>query len=168
MYVSPVVYENAYSDPLLFSPCFFLCCIWYFFYLVVSAAQSYSHWDRTDLPLCEAYHQGDSWASPGSSCSSTQGDQEEVEGLPSQETDLQHHVNGHGTSSLEKIWCLKWLILTNDLACHLFKHRICTRKLNNAIKNVPNFSIFSTHLKTWIWQNICVCSTMWISDYFFL
>uniref|UniRef100_H3CBE7 Mediator of RNA polymerase II transcription subunit 22 n=1 Tax=Tetraodon nigroviridis TaxID=99883 RepID=H3CBE7_TETNG len=63
----------------------------------------YNHWDRTDLPLCESYHQGDSWASPGSSCSSTQGDQNEVEGLSSQETDLQHHVNGHGTSSLEKI-----------------------------------------------------------------
>lgn len=104
----------------------------------VSAAQSYSQSDSTDLPLCEAYHRGDSWASPGSSCSSTQGDQE-ADCLPTQETDPQHHVNGHGMSSLEKMWsCLDlfWLHLywdfTNIDVCHLFrnfkdvKFRICS------------------------------------------
>ncbi|XP_011615101.2 mediator of RNA polymerase II transcription subunit 22 isoform X2 [Takifugu rubripes] len=63
---------------------------------------SSSQWD-TDLPLCEAYHRVDNWASPSSSSSSTQGDQEEVEILPSQETEPQHHLNGQGTSSLEKM-----------------------------------------------------------------
>nr|XP_020446344.1 mediator of RNA polymerase II transcription subunit 22 isoform X2 [Monopterus albus] len=62
---------------------------------------SSSQWDSTDLPLCEAYRRQDSWASPGSSCSSTQGDREDVEGPPSQETNPQHH-NGHGTASIEK------------------------------------------------------------------
>lgn len=132
--------------------CFFLCCIWYFCLLAISAAKSYSHWDRTDLPLCEAFHQGESWASPGSSCSSTLGDQDVVEGLSSQETDLQHHVNGHGTSSLEKIWCF-------DLFWWLFWHFIClnTETLQfkcSKQKNLP-FFIFSIHSKTWIWQNIC-------------
>lgn len=70
--------------------------------LLVSAPQSYSQWDSTDLPLCEAYRRRDSWASQGSSCSSTQGDREDVEGPPSQETNPQHHLNGHGTSSIEK------------------------------------------------------------------
>ncbi|XP_020513088.1 mediator of RNA polymerase II transcription subunit 22 [Labrus bergylta] len=65
-------------------------------------SSSYSQWDSTDLPLCDAYRHRDSWASPGSSCSSTQGDREDVEGPPSQETVPQHHVNGHGTSSIEK------------------------------------------------------------------
>nr|O57595.2 RecName: Full=Mediator of RNA polymerase II transcription subunit 22; AltName: Full=Mediator complex subunit 22; AltName: Full=Surfeit locus protein 5 [Takifugu rubripes]CAA75448.1 surfeit protein 5b [Takifugu rubripes] len=65
-------------------------------------SSSYSQWD-TDLPLCEAYHRVDNWASPSSSSSSTQGDQEEVEILPSQETEPQHHLNGQGTSSLEKM-----------------------------------------------------------------
>ncbi|GAA6220968.1 mediator of RNA polymerase II transcription subunit 22 isoform X1 [Lates japonicus] len=63
---------------------------------------SSSQWDSTDLPLCEAYRQRDSWASPGSSCSSTQGDREDVDGPPSQETNPQHHLNGHGTASIEK------------------------------------------------------------------
>lgn len=71
---------------------------------LVSAPQSYSQWDSTDMPLCEAYRRRDSWASPGSSCSSTQGDREDVEGPPSQETNPQHHLNGHGTSSIEKAW----------------------------------------------------------------
>ncbi|XP_041643126.1 mediator of RNA polymerase II transcription subunit 22 [Cheilinus undulatus] len=65
-------------------------------------SSSYSQWDSTDMPLCEAYRRRDSWASAGSSCSSTQGDREDVEGPPSQETVPQHHVNGHGTSSIEK------------------------------------------------------------------
>lgn len=68
----------------------------------VSAAQSYSQWDSTDLPLCEAYRRRDSWVSLGSSCSSLQGEQEDVEGPPSQETNPQHYVNGHTTSSIEK------------------------------------------------------------------
>lgn len=70
--------------------------------LLVSAPQSYSQWDSTDLPLCEAYRRRDSWASPGSSCSSNQGDREDVEGPPTQETNPQHHLNGHGASSIEK------------------------------------------------------------------
>ncbi|XP_034452008.1 mediator of RNA polymerase II transcription subunit 22 isoform X1 [Hippoglossus hippoglossus] len=65
-------------------------------------SSSYSQWESTDLPLCEAYRQRDSWASPGSSCSSTQGDREDVDGPPSQETNPPHHLNGHGTASMEK------------------------------------------------------------------
>ncbi|XP_078107716.1 mediator of RNA polymerase II transcription subunit 22 isoform X1 [Sander vitreus] len=65
-------------------------------------SSSYSQWDSTDLPLCEVYRRRDSWASPGSSCSSTQGDREDAEGPPSQEANPQQHLNGHGTSSIEK------------------------------------------------------------------
>ncbi|XP_032372943.1 mediator of RNA polymerase II transcription subunit 22 isoform X1 [Etheostoma spectabile] len=65
-------------------------------------SSSYSQWDSTDLPLCEAYRRRDSWASAGSSCSSTQGDREDAEGPPSQEANPPHHLNGHGTSSIEK------------------------------------------------------------------
>lgn len=70
--------------------------------LLVSALQSYSQWDSTDLPLYEAYRRQDSWASPGSSCSSTTGDREDVEGAAAQETNGQHHLNGHGAASIEK------------------------------------------------------------------
>ncbi|XP_068617063.1 mediator of RNA polymerase II transcription subunit 22 isoform X3 [Brachionichthys hirsutus] len=59
---------------------------------------SSSQWDGTDLPLCQAFHQREGWASPGSSCSSTQGDREE-EGAASQEA---NRLNGHGASSMEK------------------------------------------------------------------
>lgn len=92
--------DCAYSDlPLLSAP-LFLCCADTL--SPVSALQSYSQWDSTDLPLCEAYRRRDSWASPGSSCSSTQGEREDIEGPPLQETNPQHHINGHGTSSIEK------------------------------------------------------------------
>ncbi|XP_068166494.1 mediator of RNA polymerase II transcription subunit 22 isoform X2 [Antennarius striatus] len=64
-------------------------------------SSSYSQWDSTDLPLFEAYRQRDGWASPGSSCSSTEGDRGE-EGTVSQEANPQNHLNGHGTSSMEK------------------------------------------------------------------
>lgn len=87
--------------------------------LLVSAPQSYSQWDSTDLPLYEAYGRRDSWASAGSSCSSTQGDREDVEGPPSQETNPQHHLNGHGTSSIEKPWGEKWT-LTDCNTCFQF------------------------------------------------
>lgn len=70
--------------------------------LLVSALQSYSQWDSTDLPLCEAYRRRDSWASANSSNSSTHGEREDVDGPPSQETNPQHHLNGHGTASVEK------------------------------------------------------------------
>lgn len=89
--------------------------------LLVSALQSYSQWDSTDLPLCEAYRQRDSWASPGSSCSSTQGDREDVDGPPSQETNPQHHLNGHGTASIEKPWGGNFYA---DWSTHL--HSVCT------------------------------------------
>uniref|UniRef100_G3PAE1 Mediator of RNA polymerase II transcription subunit 22 n=1 Tax=Gasterosteus aculeatus aculeatus TaxID=481459 RepID=G3PAE1_GASAC len=65
-------------------------------------SSSYSQWDSTDLPLYEAYRRQDSWASPGSSCSSTTGDREDVEGAAAQETNGQHHLNGHGAASIEK------------------------------------------------------------------
>ncbi|XP_069034446.1 mediator of RNA polymerase II transcription subunit 22 isoform X1 [Embiotoca jacksoni] len=65
-------------------------------------SSSYSQWDSTDLPLCEAYRRQDSWASPDSSCSSTQGDREDADGPPAQETNPQHHLNGHGAASIEK------------------------------------------------------------------
>ncbi|XP_043967104.1 mediator of RNA polymerase II transcription subunit 22 isoform X2 [Gambusia affinis] len=63
---------------------------------------SSSQWNSTDLPLCEAYRQRDSWASPDSSSSSTQDDREEADRTPSQEANAQHHVNGHGTTATEK------------------------------------------------------------------
>ncbi|KAI4821273.1 mediator of RNA polymerase II transcription subunit 22 isoform X1 [Pseudochaenichthys georgianus] len=65
-------------------------------------SSSYSEWDSTDLPLCEAYRRRDSWASPGSSGSSSLGEREDVEAPPSQEAHPQLHLNGHGTSSIEK------------------------------------------------------------------
>lgn len=65
-------------------------------------SSSYSQWDSTDLPLCEAYRRRDSWASPGASCGSAQGGREDVDGPPSQEINPQHHLNGHGTTSTEK------------------------------------------------------------------
>ncbi|MEQ2233868.1 Mediator of RNA polymerase II transcription subunit 22 [Ilyodon furcidens] len=65
-------------------------------------SSSYSQWNSTDLPLCEAYRRRDSWASPDSSSSSTQEDREDPVGTPSQEANAQHHVNGHGTTSAEK------------------------------------------------------------------
>ncbi|XP_029960042.1 mediator of RNA polymerase II transcription subunit 22 isoform X1 [Salarias fasciatus] len=66
-------------------------------------SSSYSQWDATDLPLCEAYRRRDSWASSDSSCSSTQGDRDDADAPPSQEANpQQHHLNGHGTASSEK------------------------------------------------------------------
>ncbi|XP_056130037.1 mediator of RNA polymerase II transcription subunit 22 isoform X1 [Lampris incognitus] len=65
-------------------------------------SSSYSQWDSTDLPLCEAYRRRDSWASPGTGCGSVQGDREDIDGSPTQETNPQHHLNGHQTASLEK------------------------------------------------------------------
>lgn len=94
--------ECAYSDLPLSSAPLFLCAALILCLLLVSALQSYSQWDSTDLPLCDAYRRRDSWASPGSSCSSTQGEREDAEGPPPQETNPQHHLNGHGTSSIEK------------------------------------------------------------------
>ncbi|XP_029019870.1 mediator of RNA polymerase II transcription subunit 22 isoform X1 [Betta splendens] len=65
-------------------------------------SSSYSQWDSTDLPLCEAFRQRDSWASPGSSSSSTHGDREEADGPPSQDINPQHPLNRHGAASIEK------------------------------------------------------------------
>ncbi|XP_028313391.1 mediator of RNA polymerase II transcription subunit 22 isoform X1 [Gouania willdenowi] len=66
-------------------------------------SSSYSQWDTTDLPLCEAFRRRDSWASSDSSCSSTQGDQEYMDGAITQEVNpTQHHLNGHGTTSGDK------------------------------------------------------------------
>ena len=76
----------------------------WFCFLLVSVLKSYSLSDTTDLPLCEAYRRRDSWASPGTGPGSAQGDEDEHDGPPSQETKPQHHLNGHGTTSIEKPW----------------------------------------------------------------
>ncbi|XP_057687503.1 mediator of RNA polymerase II transcription subunit 22 isoform X1 [Corythoichthys intestinalis] len=66
-------------------------------------SSSYNQWDSVELPLCEAYRRRDSWASPGSSCNSSQGEQEDAEGPPQQEVNTQNHLNGHtGVTSIEK------------------------------------------------------------------
>ncbi|XP_049619875.1 mediator of RNA polymerase II transcription subunit 22 isoform X1 [Syngnathus scovelli] len=66
-------------------------------------SSSYNQWDSADLPLCEAYRRRDSWASPGSSCSSSQGEQEEMDGPPQQDVNPQHHLNGHaGAAPIDK------------------------------------------------------------------
>ncbi|XP_051923619.1 mediator of RNA polymerase II transcription subunit 22 isoform X1 [Hippocampus zosterae] len=66
-------------------------------------SSSYNRWDSVDLPLCEAYRRRDSWASVGSSRSSSQGEQEESEGPLQQDVNSQHHHNGHaGATSIEK------------------------------------------------------------------
>ncbi|XP_075895001.1 mediator of RNA polymerase II transcription subunit 22 [Nelusetta ayraudi] len=65
-------------------------------------SSSYSQWDSTDLPLCEAYQRRDSLASPGSTCSSIQDERDNGEVPAAQESNPPHHLNGHGTSSLEK------------------------------------------------------------------
>ncbi|XP_054628473.1 mediator of RNA polymerase II transcription subunit 22 isoform X1 [Dunckerocampus dactyliophorus] len=66
-------------------------------------SSSYNQWDSVDLPLCEAYRRRDSWASPGSSCSSSQGEQEDTDGPPTQDVNPQHHLNGNAaTIPIEK------------------------------------------------------------------
>nr|XP_057926860.1 mediator of RNA polymerase II transcription subunit 22 isoform X1 [Doryrhamphus excisus] len=66
-------------------------------------SSSYNQWDSVDLPLCEAYRRRDSWASPRSSCSSSQGDNEDTDGPPTQEVNPQIHLNGNaGTVPIEK------------------------------------------------------------------
>ncbi|XP_010876629.1 mediator of RNA polymerase II transcription subunit 22 isoform X1 [Esox lucius] len=64
-------------------------------------SSSYSQWDGTDLPLCEAYRRRDSWASPDrdTTCGSAQGGTEDTDGPASQETTPKHHLNGHGTAA---------------------------------------------------------------------
>lgn len=79
-----------------------LCAALILCLLLVMAPQSYSQWDSTDLPLCEAYQRRDSLASPGSTCSSVQDERDNGEVPVPQETNPPHHLNGHGTSSLEK------------------------------------------------------------------
>ena len=76
----------------------------WFCFLLVSVLKSYSLSDTTDLPLCEAYRRRDSWASPGTGPGSAQGDGDEHDGPPSHETKPQHHLNGHGTTPIEKPW----------------------------------------------------------------
>ncbi|KAM9743299.1 mediator of RNA polymerase II transcription subunit 22 isoform 1-T1 [Menidia menidia] len=65
-------------------------------------SSSYSQWDSTDLPLCEAFRRRDSWASPNSSSSSTHDDREDPDGPPPQEAGAQHHLNGHAAPAGEK------------------------------------------------------------------
>lgn len=78
---------------------------WFFASRWPSPSQSYNQWDSVDLPLCEAYRRRDSWASVGSSRSSSQGEQEESEGPLQQDVNSQHHLNGHaGGASIEKPW----------------------------------------------------------------
>ncbi|KAL0965178.1 hypothetical protein UPYG_G00277810 [Umbra pygmaea] len=64
-------------------------------------SSSYSQWDSTDLPLCEAYRRRDSWASPDrdTTSGSAQGGGEETDGQASQETSPKQHLNGHGTTA---------------------------------------------------------------------
>ncbi|XP_021446091.2 mediator of RNA polymerase II transcription subunit 22 isoform X2 [Oncorhynchus mykiss] len=63
-------------------------------------SSSYSQWDSTDLPLCEAYRRGDSWASPdgGDTSRSAQEGVEDTDGPTSQETTPKHNLNGQGTT----------------------------------------------------------------------
>lgn len=89
---------------LVCSPVFpSLCALhWFFASYWLWLLQSYSQWDSTDLPLCEAYQRRDNLASPSSTCSSAQDERDNGEVPAAQETNLPHHLNGHGTSSLEK------------------------------------------------------------------
>ncbi|XP_029544981.1 mediator of RNA polymerase II transcription subunit 22 isoform X1 [Oncorhynchus nerka] len=63
-------------------------------------SSSYSQWDSTDLPLCEAYRRRDSWASPdgGDTSRSALEGVEDTDGPTSQETTPKHNLNGHGTT----------------------------------------------------------------------
>ncbi|XP_064827131.1 mediator of RNA polymerase II transcription subunit 22-like [Oncorhynchus masou masou] len=63
-------------------------------------SSSYSQWDSTDLPLCEAYRRRDIWASPdgGDTSRSAQEGVEDTDGPTSQETTPKHNLNGHGTT----------------------------------------------------------------------
>uniref|UniRef100_A0A8C7JSY7 Mediator of RNA polymerase II transcription subunit 22 n=1 Tax=Oncorhynchus kisutch TaxID=8019 RepID=A0A8C7JSY7_ONCKI len=63
-------------------------------------SSSFSQWDSTDLPLCEAYRRQDSWASPdgGDTSRSAQEGVEDTDGPTSQETTPKHNLNGHGTT----------------------------------------------------------------------
>ncbi|KAJ7988265.1 hypothetical protein DPEC_G00321790 [Dallia pectoralis] len=64
-------------------------------------SSSYSQWDGTDLPLCEAYRRRDSWASPDRdpTFGSAPGGTEDADGPDSRETTPKHHLNGHGTTT---------------------------------------------------------------------
>ncbi|XP_024252805.1 mediator of RNA polymerase II transcription subunit 22 isoform X1 [Oncorhynchus tshawytscha] len=63
-------------------------------------SSSFSQWDSTDLPLCEAYRRRDSWASPdgGDTSRSAQEGVEDTDGPTSQETTPKHNLNGHRTT----------------------------------------------------------------------
>lgn len=126
-----LLYECLHVLPLWMNVLFLTCCFCLLLsfctaptlcLLLVSGLQSYSQWDSTDLPLCEAYCRRDSWASPGSSSSSTQGEREEVDGPPSQDTNPQHHLNGHGTASTEKSWGGNWTLTGLSKTCAQFVH----------------------------------------------
>ncbi|CAL1616108.1 unnamed protein product [Knipowitschia caucasica] len=60
-------------------------------------SSSYSLWDTSDVPLCEAFRRPDTWTSPDSSCSSPSEEREEVDGAP--DSNPQHQLNGHSTAS---------------------------------------------------------------------
>ncbi|XP_072288919.1 mediator of RNA polymerase II transcription subunit 22 isoform X2 [Eucyclogobius newberryi] len=60
---------------------------------------SSSLWDNSDVPLCEAYRRPDSWTSPDSSCSSPSEDREDTDGPLAPETNPQHQLNGHSTTT---------------------------------------------------------------------
>ncbi|XP_072288918.1 mediator of RNA polymerase II transcription subunit 22 isoform X1 [Eucyclogobius newberryi] len=62
-------------------------------------SSSYSLWDNSDVPLCEAYRRPDSWTSPDSSCSSPSEDREDTDGPLAPETNPQHQLNGHSTTT---------------------------------------------------------------------
>uniref|UniRef100_A0A8C6SA69 Mediator of RNA polymerase II transcription subunit 22 n=1 Tax=Neogobius melanostomus TaxID=47308 RepID=A0A8C6SA69_9GOBI len=65
-------------------------------------SSSYSLWDTSDVPLCEAYRCRDSWTSPDSSCGSPSEEREDAEGPLAPEIYPQHHLNGHGATAIEK------------------------------------------------------------------
>lgn len=64
-------------------------------------SSSCGQWDGVELPLCEAFHQQDSWGSPETTSDPSHANTEDSEHLGTQES-IHRHLNGHGSSTSEQ------------------------------------------------------------------
>ncbi|XP_051538956.1 mediator of RNA polymerase II transcription subunit 22-like isoform X1 [Myxocyprinus asiaticus] len=64
-------------------------------------SSSCGQWDGVELPLCEAFHQQDSWGSLATTPDPSPISAEDSEHLGTQES-MQRHLNGHGSCTSEQ------------------------------------------------------------------
>lgn len=69
--------------------------------MCVYNVSSCGQWDGVELPLCEAFHQQDSWGSPETTSDPSHANTEDSEHLGTQES-IHRHLNGHGSSTSEQ------------------------------------------------------------------